>query len=962
MRKIAPHSDPFRLIAYVAFACLLMLGLEGWAAWQAREEALSETKIKTENLARSVADHAENSIAAVDLVLSGLLERTVHGGLAPDQAPRIQQLLTERTRELKQIQFFYVSDADGRLTMASIGGALNVSVADREYFKFHRDHPDGGLHLMGPARNRINGEWSIFLTRGIRLADGTFAGVIGAAIDPAYFARFNKTLSIGKSGAITLLNDDLVVIARTPELSNAVGQRFSPHDVFGEASPKFLSITNRSTSPLDGKTRWRSMLALPNINMIAIAALSEREALADWRRDTVRHFVLVLLVDILLAVLGVSLAFGVRRRQIAEHKSAAANAEYRLLAENATDLIARLGFDGICRFVSPGVRAVLGYDPEEIIGTKVDALRHPDDQERVAESLQKLVDGADFVVCSYRARRKDGRYIWVESKIRAISDPQTGQPAELIAVVRDVTERKQAEEKFRSLLESAPEAMIVADGEGRIALVNAQAEKIFGYSRQALIGQPVEILMPERFRSRHKDYRSDYAAHPRMRPMGSGIDLYGLRNDGSEFPIEISLSPLRTDEGPMVFATVRDVTERKRIEEALWTAKFVAEKASHAKSDFLSSMSHELRTPLNAIIGFAQILQMDKEGPLTKKQRAYSGHILSAGHHLLNLVNEVLDLAGIEAGRLKLSIERVAVRDALSHVHATMQPLAEKNGVKLGLRVPDPIDDIRADDLRLRQILINLLSNAIKYNRPGGAVTLTATQPSPGRVRIAVSDNGIGIAPALQSRLFEPFERLGAEHTEIEGTGIGLALSRKLVEAMNGAIGFSSEQGVGSTFWIELPAEAAGAGAARPGGERPSSSRSVAAAGGYSLLHIEDNPINLRLMENLVSTLPDVVLFAAARPELGLDLAVAHRPDVIVLDLNLPGMNGLEVLARLKARPETREIPVVALSAAASPRDIQKGLAAGFFRYITKPIDVNAFLEALGEALANAPARKAASA
>jgi signal transduction histidine kinase/ActR/RegA family two-component response regulator len=403
-------------------------------------------------------------------------------------------------------------------------------------------------------------------------------------------------------------------------------------------------------------------------------------------------------------------------------------------------------------------------------------------------------------------------------------------------------------------------------------------------------------------------------------------------------------------------AALEDVERARRDAEA---ARREAEGASKAKSEFLSSMSHELRTPLNAVIGFAQLLEMNRPGTLTAKQREYSTHIVSAGHHLLSLVNEVLDLAGIEAGRMKMSIERVVVADAFDAIRSTMQPLAAKNKVTLAIDAPAGIADIRADDLRLRQILINLVSNGIKYNHPGGKVTLSASPAAGGMVRLSVTDTGIGISPEDWPHLFEPFERLGAEVSGVEGTGIGLALSRKLAEAMGGAIGFASETGRGSTFWIDLPAESGRASYAA-GAPAADAASARALAGGYSLLYIEDNAANLRLMEDLVATLDDVVMLAAPTPQLGLDLAVAHRPDVIVLDINLPGMSGYEVLARLKAMPETRDTPVLALTAAAFPQDVKKGLAAGFFAYIPKPLDVKAFLAAVGDALAASSARKAA--
>jgi PAS domain S-box-containing protein len=526
-------------------------------------------------------------------------------------------------------------------------------------------------------------------------------------------------------------------------------------------------------------------------------------------------------------------------------------------------------------------------------------------------------------------------------------------------LVVQLRRRQRADGKFRDLLEAAPDAMVIVDEAGRIALVNAAAERLFGHGRGEMLGRSVEILVVERHRADYASARADFFREPRRPPTGSALELAGLRKDGTEFPLEISLAALTTETGVLVSGAIRDITARKRFEAELAGAKLAAEAASRAKSDFLSRMSHELRTPLNAVIGFAQMLQMDGEHSLTPKQRDYADYIITGGHHLLDLVNEVLDLAGIESGRLRLSIERVAVRDVLEAVHGTMMPLAQRAGVTFETRLADGVADVRADDLRLRQVLINLIANAIKYNRAGGTVTLAAESAVGERVRFAVADTGIGIAAERHKDIFQPFQRLGAEYTAVEGTGIGLALAHHFVEAMAGTIGFVSEPGRGSIFWVELPAEAPGSDAAQAG---PSPSVAPRArAGGFSLLYVEDNPANLRLMEHLMSTLPDVAMLSAPTPQLGLELAVAHRPDVIVLDLNLPGMSGFEILSRLKALSETREIPVIALSAAAFPRDVRRGLEAGFFRYVTKPIEVDLFLSAVDAALADAPARRAAT-
>jgi signal transduction histidine kinase/ActR/RegA family two-component response regulator len=396
--------------------------------------------------------------------------------------------------------------------------------------------------------------------------------------------------------------------------------------------------------------------------------------------------------------------------------------------------------------------------------------------------------------------------------------------------------------------------------------------------------------------------------------------------------------------------------EAERLGVELATARNAEAAASRAKSDFLSSMSHELRTPLNAVIGFAQMMELDGDHVLSPRQKEYLGYIVIGGDHLLTLVNEVLDLARIETGRLTLSIESVAISDMLDSIQATMWPLARRTDLKFDVARPHGMTHVRADELRLRQVLINLVSNAIKYNRQGGSVSVAARSLPDGKVRFVVADTGIGIPSDRQSDLFEPFQRLGAEHSAVEGTGIGLALTRRMVEAMDGAIGFTSELGQGSVFWVELSGATADEAAATTV-VSPAHSISTMVKGRFSLLYVEDDPANLRLMEHLISTLPNGTILTAATPQLGIELAMAHRPDIIVLDLNLPGMSGYDVLARVRAMPETCDIPVLALTADVFPHQFRKGLAAGFFRYLSKPLDIGIFLAAVGDALDRSAAR-----
>ena len=444
----------------------------------------------------------------------------------------------------------------------------------------------------------------------------------------------------------------------------------------------------------------------------------------------------------------------------------------------------------------------------------------------------------------------------------------------------------------------------------------------------------------ERFHALSKQTHDRQTIQQSLRDMNEALVLGSVHQHGLTETAENLNKQLRAE-----------ITERKRVESKLNEAIAVAEKASLAKSDFLSSMSHELRTPLNAILGFAQLLESGSPPPTPSEKRSIE-QILKAGWYLLDLINEVLDLALIESGKLPLSLEPISLTEVVRECQVMIGPQAQKRGLTLRFPQGEVPIFVNADRTRVKQVLINLLSNAIKYNKVSGTVDVDYAASTPGRIRVRVKDTGEGLTPNKMTQLFRPFDRLGKETGVEEGTGIGLMVSKQLVELMGGVIGVESTLGKGSVFWIELnvtaePQTAAGAATLTAVAQAPMQ----AGAQLRTLLYVEDNPANLMLVEDLIARRPELRLLSAADGIRGVEMARASRPDVILMDINLPGISGFQALEILRADPATAHIPVVALSANAMPRDIEKGLAAGFFRYLTKPIKVNELMDTLDAAL-----------
>jgi PAS domain S-box-containing protein len=489
------------------------------------------------------------------------------------------------------------------------------------------------------------------------------------------------------------------------------------------------------------------------------------------------------------------------------------------------------------------------------------------------------------------------------------------------------------------------DGIIVIDERGAIESFNTAAEHIFGYLAKEVLGRNVNMLMPEPFQSAHDGYLRSYLETGRQRIIGIGREVTGRRKDGSTFPMDLAVNPVFVGDKRCFTGIVRDISERKRMELELIQALEAAIAGSRAKSEFLSSMSHELRTPLNAILGFGQLLEMDQT--LATEQVDNAHEIVKAGRHLLTLINEVLDLARIESGKLTLSMEPVQLVELIEECAAMVESGAIRQGLAFHRDMAHCQERwVRADRLRLKQVLINLISNAIKYNREGGSVQITCESKSNGLVRLAVTDTGPGIPEDKLAELFTPFNRLGLEAGSIEGSGIGLVISKRLVEMMGGEIGVDSQPGQGCTFWMEL-AETEPLTA--PAVLSATGSGSCAAAGGaipagkphrHTILYVEDNPANLRLMQRVLAPRSDIRLVSSGEPLVGLELAHGEHPDLIMLDINLPGMSGYEMLKELQASADTCEIPVLAISANAMPADIERGLAAGFLAYLTKPLDL----------------------
>ncbi|MDH5392433.1 MAG: response regulator [Gammaproteobacteria bacterium] len=585
---------------------------------------------------------------------------------------------------------------------------------------------------------------------------------------------------------------------------------------------------------------------------------------------------------------------------------------------------------------------------------------HPEDRLAVEEAIRACIeDGQDYNI-EHRVIWPDESVHWLH-EIGNVIKNNRGQAKHMLGVVRDITLRKTIMEKLsyseqlmRSQLDSMSEGMFGLDSDGRATFVNQAACAMLGYAQDQLLGQLISeiILLKD-----HDHVADDIFLHTRQEVM---TETNFKCIDGKVIPVEYASMPVLQDKKKDgVVVTFKDISQRKLNEAELISAKEQAEKANKAKSRFLASMSHELRTPMNAIIGFGQLLEMDMSSTLDEMQKDNVAEILKAAKHLLELINEVLDLSKIEAGQTQVLIEPVLISEPINECIQLISPLAENSGIEINLNLDGKSVDefdvgvvdvaVLADKRRLKQVFLNLLSNAVKYNSPQGKITVSINLGSDDNCVIDIKDTGKGMSEQHVQDLFQPFNRFGFEDSAVEGTGIGLVISKNLVEMMGGQISCHSEPGKGSTFSVELSTldqEYIQDGSVTDG----AASQQAIDKGRRNILYIEDNPANVRFLAQVFSREKDLQLSTALEPLMGLSIIADNKPDLVLLDINLPGMSGFDVLEEIRDLFGA-DYPVIAVSANTTKTDIEKGLKAGFNKYITKPVDINLLLESVRQLL-----------
>ncbi|MBT5469642.1 MAG: PAS domain S-box protein, partial [Nitrospina sp.] len=863
---------------------------------------------------------------------------------------------------------------------------------------------EGEVGLPDEKGQFIENQTTQFVSTPIKDQDGNILGVLAFRLRPQKeFGRILAISRFGKTGETYAFNDSALLVSN----SRFDSQLAKMGLISGDESSIFnISIRNpgrdlrrKPLFPGESSENWpltemaknalkkNSGLNLEGykdyrgVPVVGVWIWMEEQMLGITTEiDAEEAFaplnILLFWYMVLFGLLVISTAAGLylRYRILKTRKQTLENQD-RLssLTNIIVDSVVAINQRGIIQAVNPAVEKVFGYCPKELIGKNVKILMpEPYFSEHDGYLQNYLRTGEKKIINLVRevtGLHKNGSLFSMEL---SVSESFTDDERVFVGVLRNISERKATEKAIESanrernlILNSAGEGIYGLDIKGMTTFVNPAACKILGYTEEELLGTGQHITIHHSYPDgTHypKDKCPIYAAFRDGKMHAESEEVFWHKN-GSPIPVEYLSTPIY-DEEKIVGAVVTftDITARKasekelqqaynkletRIEERtqqLNQAKELAEHHNQAKSEFLSRMSHELRTPMNAILGFAQIMEESRKDPLPDSHKSRTHQILKAGNHLLELINEILDLSRIEAGKISVSLEPINIAELSTDVINVIRPLAEKYQIQLidKISMHDNIY-IQADKTRLKQVLLNLLSNGIKYNRKEGSVTLCLEKPLNGNIKVQITDTGMGIAPENLVRIFEPFDRLGAENSEIEGTGIGMAISKKLIELMNGNIEVDSTLGKGSQFSVSLPyCHTVGINNGKNSQNLENSSLEFSKKD-FTILYIEDNQANMLLVQDILSEFQDIKLLTAPQAVIGLDLANAYQPNLILLDINLPDIDGFEAFKRLQNMEETHDIPVIAISANAMQKDIDRALAFGFRNYLTKPINISQF-------------------